>query len=109
MTTRPLDTSVNTLFGANGVARLRIGPQVFGESWRIRRMVVSTDSTSDTDVRIYLNAEMDSRLVAGSYSGNRDFNETDMTLQTLDTLIVVWVEGSPNANASFILQGTRER
>lgn len=109
MTTRPLDTSSSATFDASGIARLRIGPQVFGESWRIRRMVVSTTSVNDTDVRVYLNAEMDSRLIAGSFSGDRDFNETDVTLQTLDQLIVVWVSGTPGAVATFVLQGTRER
>lgn len=109
MATRPLDTSASAVFGATGVARLRIGPQVFGDSWRVRRMTVNTTSDADTDVRVYLNAEMDSRLVAGSFSGNRDFNETDLTLQTLDTLIVVWVDGTPGANATFVLQGTRDR
>jgi hypothetical protein len=107
--TRPLDTNARAVFDITGTARLRIGPTVFGESWRVRRMTVSTDSAGDTDAKVYLNAELDSRMVAGSYSGNRDFNETDVTLQTLDQLIVVWLEGSPGANATFVLQGTKER
>jgi len=106
---RPLDTNARAVVDATGVARLRIGPTVFGEVWRIRRMTVTTDGSADTDARVYLNAEVDSRMVAGSYSGNRDFNETDVTLQTLDQLIVVWVQGTPGANATFVLQGTRER
>jgi hypothetical protein len=109
MTTRPLDTNRTAQFNSAGVARLTIGPTVYGESWRIRRMTVTSDSTADSDVRVYLNAEIDSRLVAGSWSGNRDFNETDITLQTLDRFIVVWVGGTPNANASFLLQGTATR
>lgn len=72
-------------------------------------MTVTSDSALDSDARVYLNAEIDSRLVAGSWSGNRDFNETDLTLQTLDKLIVVWVGGTPNANASFLVQGTATR
>jgi hypothetical protein len=72
-------------------------------------MTVSTSSAANTDARVYLNAEIDTRMVAGSYSGDRDFNETDITLQTLDKLIVVWVDGTPGANASFLLQGTSIR
>lgn len=72
-------------------------------------MTVTSDSASDSDARVYLNAVLDSRLVAGSWSGNRDFNETDLTLQTLDKLIVVWDGGTPGANASFLLQGTSVR
>jgi hypothetical protein len=109
VTTRPLDTNRTAVFNAAGIARLEIGPVVFGETWRIRRMTVSTSSTANTDARVYLNAEIDTRMVAGSYSGDRDFNETDITLQTLDKLIVVWVDGTPGANASFLLQGTSIR
>jgi hypothetical protein len=105
---RPLNTSVSAVFSAAGIARARIGPTVYGENWRIRRMTVSTTSTVDTDVRVYLNSEIDTQLVAGSFSGNQDFNETDLTLQTLDNLIIVWVGGSIGANASFLLQGTVE-
>lgn len=108
-TTRPLDTNRSAIFGATGVARLEIGPVVFGETWRVRRMTVTTGSLANTDARVYLNAEIDSRMVAGSYSGDRDFNETDVTLQTLDKLIVVWVDGTPGAIASFLLQGTATR
>jgi hypothetical protein len=102
---RPLDTNRSAPFDNAGTARLTIGPTIFGESWRIRRMTVATDSIEDTDARVYLNAEMDTRLVAGTWIGNRDFNETDLTLQTLDRLIVVWVGGTPGATATFVLQG----
>jgi hypothetical protein len=106
---RPLDTNLNAVFGTDGVARGTIGPTVYGDKWRVRRMVVSTDSAADTDARVYLNLEIPSRMVAGSYSGNQDFNETDITLQTLDRLIVVWNSGTPAARAAFLIQGTIER
>lgn len=108
-TSRPLDTNRTAIFSALGIARLEIGPVIFGETWRVRRMTVSTTSAANTDVRVYLNAEIDSRMVAGSYSGDRDFNETDITLQTLDRFIVVWVSGTPGALASFLVQGTSTR
>ena len=107
---RPLDTNASGIFDANGVARVRLGPQVFGETWRVRRMTVSSSSPAgETDARVYLNSEIATRMVAGSYSGNQDFNETDVTLQTLDTLIVVWNGGTPGARADFLLQGLKER
>ena len=106
---RALDTNASATFNSAGIARVRLGPKVFGETWRVRRMTVSTDSVDDTDVKVYLNSEIATRMVAGSYSGNRDFNETDLTLQTLDTLIVVWDSGTPGAHADFLLQGIAER
>lgn len=72
-------------------------------------MSVNTSSTNDTDVRVYINAENPSRMIDGSFTGNRDFSETNLTLQTLDQLIVVWVSGTPGSYASFLLQGTTER
>jgi len=108
-TVRPLDTNRTVKFDSTGTAKIIIGPTVFGENWRVRRMTVTSDSALDSDARVYLNAEIDSRLVAGTWSGNRDFNETDITLQTLDRFIVVWVNGTPGANASFLIQGTSER
>ena len=109
MVQRPLDTNASGVFDAAGIARVRLGPKVFGDTWRVRRMTVSTDSVDDTDVKVYLNSEIATRMVAGSYSGNRDFNETDLTLQTLDTLICVWDSGTLGAHADFIIQGTKER
>lgn len=72
-------------------------------------MTVTTASETDTDVRVYLNAENPTRMIDGSYTGNRDFSETNITLQTLDQLIVVWISGTPGAYASFNIQGTTER
>jgi hypothetical protein len=109
MAVRPLDTNVSAVFDSTGTARLTIGPTIFGEIWRVRRMTVTSDSDNDSDARVYLNAELDSRLVAGSWSGNRDFNETVITLLTLDRFIVVWVDGTPGKRASFLLQGVAER
>lgn len=109
MAVRPLDTNRTVAFDSTGTARLTIGPTVFGEIWRVRRMTVTSDSSLDSDARVYLNAELDSRVVAGTWSGNRDFNETDITLQTLDRLIVVWVGGTPGALASFLIQGVAQR
>lgn len=108
-TVRPLDTNRSATFGPTGIARIQIGPTVFGESWRVKRMGVSTTSVADTDVRVYLNAELDTRMIDGSFTGNRDFSDTDISLQTLDQLIVVWVNGTPGAYASFVLQGTASR
>jgi len=108
-TVRPLDTNRSVTFDSTGTARITIGPTIYGERWRVRRMTVTSTSDTDSDARVYLNAEIDSRLIAGTWSGNRDFNETDITLQTLDRFIVVWEGGSPGASASFLLQGIAER
>jgi hypothetical protein len=108
MATLPLDTNRTVTFDSTGTARIIIGPSVYGETWRVRRMTVTSDSAVESDARVYLNAEIDSRLVAGSWSGNRDFNETDITLQTLDRFICVWTRGTTGARASLLIQGIVE-
>lgn len=72
-------------------------------------MTVSSDSNQASEARVYIGLENFSRMVAGTWSGNQDFNETDVTLMALDTMIVVWSKGSPNANAIFYVQGTVSR
>ena len=109
MTTRPLNVSRSAVVNATGVAEARLGPQVYGETWRVRRMVVYTTTPVATQARVYLNGVMPTNLVAGTYSGNQDFNETDLTLQTIDTLICQWTGATVGDTAVFSLQGTTER
>jgi hypothetical protein len=71
-------------------------------------MTVTSDSSAESVATVYLNAEIPSRIIAGSWSGNRDFNETDITMQTLDRFICVWTGGTPGARASFLVQGIVE-
>ncbi len=101
-----LDLSASSTFDATGRAELRMGPRVYGHSWTVSRLVISTGSTLTTQCRIYLNAIADSRLLAGSYSGNRDYNETTLPLFNLDTLIAVWSGGTPGSYATLNIQGT---
>lgn len=101
----PLDTSVSATIGTDGTAQVTTGPVVAGSEWRIRRMTVTSTSDDTTEARIYLNAVLDSRLLGGTYTGNQDTNETDLTLQNLDKLIVRWVNGTPGAICVFFVQG----
>jgi hypothetical protein len=104
----PLNQSKSATISAAGIARLEMGPTVYGHKWNIRRMVVSSTSDLPTEARVYLNANAPSALLAGSYAGNQDFNETDVTLQTLDRLLVEWINGTPGAIATFQVQGIVE-
>lgn len=107
MTTVPLDVSVNATAGADGFARGRIGPQVYGHSWRVSRLVTTTnDFVNRNDLRVFLNGESLNRMIAGSYNGNQDFNEDDFTLQTLDFLLAVWSGCVPGTICTLQLQGT---
>lgn len=101
----PLNAAQSATFDAAGVAQIIVGPAVYGHQWNVRRMTVTTTSVLDTETRVYLNAVTPSGLLAGSFAGNQDFNETDVTLQTLDRLIARWINGTPGAIATFQVQG----
>jgi hypothetical protein len=102
-----LDVSVNATANANGVARGSLGPTVYGHSWNISRITTTTnDFNKRNEVRVYLNGESQQRLLAGSYNGNQDFNETTVTLQTLDKLIPVWSGCTPGTVCTLQVQGT---
>ena len=102
----PLDVARSAQFDANGETRLQIGPTVYGHSWNVKRMVTTSDSTTEVECRVYLHGEAPNALIAGSYAGRQDFNETDITLQSLDKLVVVWSQGEPDKFATIQLQGT---
>ena len=106
MSTRPLNVSRNATADANGRAVARLGPQVFGETWHVTRMVVFTVTSNNSEARVYLNAEQPSSLIGGTYAGEQDFNETVVDLATLDTLICVWNAVPVGDIAVFSLQGT---
>lgn len=102
-----LDVSVNATADGSGIARARIGPQTYGHEWRVARMVTTTnDFANRNELRVYLNGESLNRMLAGTYNANQDFNETDLTLQTLDTLIAVWTKCAPGTICNLQLQGT---
>lgn len=105
----PLDVDISATFDVNGNARARIGPSVYGHKWHIARMVTSTtDTVLVPELRIYLNGEAPNRLLDGSYSGNLDTSAMELTLQTLDKLVIVWSLGTPGAIATLTVQGIIE-
>lgn len=107
MVTVPLDVSVSATADVNGIARARIGPQVYGHEWHVSRIVTTTnDFINRNELKIYLNGEALGRIIAGTYNANQDFNEDDFTLQTLDTLIAVWEKCAESTICTLQLQGT---
>ncbi len=102
-----LNESVNATAGADGFARARIGPQIFGHEWHVTRIATTTsDFINRNELRVFLNGESLGQMVAGSYNANQDFNEDDFTLQTLDVLICVWSGCAPGTICTLQLQGT---
>lgn len=103
--TTPLDVSASGIIGSNAIGSVELAPMAYGVRWNIRRMVVSSTSAKQTECRVYLGFVSINRLQATTFIGNEDYNETDITLQTLDRLIAMWTNGVPGAIVTLQLQG----
>lgn len=102
----PLDISKQGTVASDGTVRLELGPQIARTDWNIKRISISNTSTELTpEVRIYVNAEMPSRLMSGTYNGLQDLNETDFILQNLEKLIIVWTGADPSSISVVLIQG----
>lgn len=94
-------------FDAAGSATVRIGVQIHGLEWEIKKFVVSTTSDLSTQVRIYRDTVSDSSRIDGSYSGNQDVSDTSVSLQAPVTILFVWDGGTPGAQATGRIEGTQ--
>lgn len=105
MKTYPLLVSISATFGANGEARAILGPVVFGTDWTVKRIVTTTTSVLESVLNVYFNVESVSSRIDGTYSGNKDVDDAEIPLRTLDKLVFVWQNGTPGAVATVILSG----
>jgi len=103
-----LNEYVRATFDASGIARATIGPQIYGTKWLVDRINVTSTSVLSSQCRVYLNAEVDTALFTGTYSGNQDSDDSDFTMDTLDKLIFVWSGGTVGAVATAIVTGKIE-
>lgn len=98
--------SDNAAFDASGVARIRLGPKIYGHKWHIDRMLVTTTSVATTTAKVYKNVENAASKMDFTNSGNDDVSETSLDLATLDSLLFVWTGGTPGRFAMATLYGT---
>lgn len=102
-----LDTSMEAVFNASGVAQAELGPGIYGVVWTITRLVTYTTSTSDTTLLLYRNSESKGNLVNSTQAGNLD-TDTDpkLMLRGHEKLIAVWSNGTVGAKATLSIEGT---
>lgn len=104
--TLPLDFSESATLVDDGtgtgncIARVTFGPVIFGQQWRIKRIITTVNIDPSTDaivqLRVYRIYETPSRLIDTSNSGIDDTSETDILLKTNEKVICVWT-GPPEA------------
>lgn len=87
----------------NCIARATFGPVIYGQQWRVQRLIttVNIDPAVDATIqlRVYRIYETPSRLLDTSNSGIDDTSETDILLNTNEKVICVWT-GPPEAIAT---------
>jgi hypothetical protein len=100
-------TASGTATIAGGTATIVISPSIQGEQWDITKLVVSSTSVAQTEVRIYRGTASDVNLIDGSYSGNQDVSDTELTLLAGEVLTFQWTGGTNGATCTARLEGTR--
>jgi hypothetical protein len=105
----PLREAVSALYDANGVARVVIGPTVYGTLWTLRRSLIRSTAAAQTTCVTYLNIEAVGAIIDNSVLGNNDtIDIRPVELVAGETLRFVW-QAQPTdvgKSATAILQGT---
>ncbi len=91
---------------ANGRAVVIFQPLRSFERWHITLMnIQSTSSVKVPQFRAYRNAEGPSSLVDSTYDGNQNVSNTDITLETGESIIGVWSGADAGSICSMNIQG----
>lgn len=106
--TKTFEASGSNTFNASGITSIELTPYRYGVIWIVKRMIVTTTSTSQTEVRTYKNSESPSSLVDNSAVGNSDSSETNITLRGSDRLLFVWSNGTVGSRATVNIFGEQE-
>jgi len=102
----PLLEYVTATADADGRAVVSTGPQRYGDSWEITLLATTTDSTSESQLRVYRGVESDSALVASTYSGNQDTaGGNTIQVPSQDKLVFVWSGASVGATCTCRIEG----
>lgn len=106
MTTLPLLENVQATADANGRATATIGPRRYGDSWNVKLLATVTDSTNESQLRVYRGVEVNSAIVASTYSGNQDTaGGNEIVVPSGDKLVFVWTNASVGAVCTCRIEG----
>lgn len=108
----PLGESASAL-AVNGNATLRLTPAVAGSSWKIERIttsVIGGGATPQTliNLAVYVNSVSESNRRDGTSSAAQDTSETNIPLQSTDTLIGVYTNVPNGGICTITVSGTKE-
>lgn len=107
MSNYPLQEFVQATADANGRAVGTTGPERYGERWSVTLINTNTNSSTESELKVYRGVESNSARVLGTYSGNSDTagGGKPIDVPSGDKLVFVWSGASPGAICTARLEG----
>lgn len=106
----PLYESQSAQAGADGKARVNMGPLRSFERWAVRSTTVaSTSSVLAPECRLYRGGESPSNLFEGTFSGNLDTTDTAYTLRSGEKMLAVFSGCDVGSTCTVTMQGDAVR
>lgn len=106
----PLFESATASAGADGIARVSLGPLRSLETWQVAATTVSsTSSTLSPTCKLYRGGEAPSNLFEGTFSGNLDTTDTPYTLRSGEKMLAVFEGCDVGSSCTITMRGTAER
>lgn len=111
MSTSPLyESSRGTVSNGRGMATLQ--PLRAFERWRITKVSIQCTSPLSAGAavpifKLYRNSEAPMNLIEGTFSGDLNSSDMDITLENGEALIGVWASADDNSQCSMTVQGER--
>lgn len=106
----PVYQQVNTVSAddGTGVARATtsIGPDRYGDIWKIVLMTTQSTSTTDVELRVYRNVESRGSMIDSTYAGRSATSPCEVWLKAGEKIVAVWTKGDIGATHSLRVEGT---
>lgn len=106
MRTIPLMEYAQATADANGRAEVSAGPDKFGDRWEINLITTNTNSTAQTELRVYRGVESETTRVLGTYAANNDTaSGTTLVARAGEKLVFVWSNADPGSICTVRIEG----
>ncbi len=91
-----------------GVARatVDIGPQRYGDIWKVGLITTQSTSTTDVELRLYRNLESPGSMIDSTYSGRSATSPCEVWLRSGEKIVAVWEKGDVGAIHTLRVEGT---
>lgn len=102
-----LQESRTATLDSNGAAVvIGVGPVVYGETWKVERISVSTTSRCKFTVHRG-DPTSPTTQIDGTVRGDLDTSETNITLLNGESIAFKWSNGAAGAVGTVVIEGTR--